>query len=282
MFIPAVNDTHQWGHTSPPSKARDADLEAYWTGMCADVIIYCGNDASWNLHKLTLGLRSTFFRDAFRDIANSNPFPGVYPGADGIDKVLFINGASKDEVTVALVYLYAEQYPLALLCTATPWECYRIFAVAHRIGLKGLQQVAMQGLMNSLQRLVSYLNVSLPQTDMQKSLSEILRIVLPAETVDQLQTIAMKVSSQPGVDGVGALKPVLFNFVTSAWMAVHQACINRPMLDLIYSSPRLTASWFTGVIQDRMLRKFSAEKLPDTAVTSQGFRLDQQPAILQG
>ncbi|KAK8102318.1 hypothetical protein PG984_015464 [Apiospora sp. TS-2023a] len=279
MFIPAVNDTHQWGHTSPPSKARDADREAYWTGMCADVTICCGNDVPWKLHKLTLGLRSTFFRDAFRDIANSNPFLGVYAGADGIDKVLFINGASKDEVTIALVYLYAEQYPLALLCTATPWECYRIFVVAHCLALEGLQQVAMQGLTNSLLRLISYLNASLPRTNMRGRLSDILRMVMPAETVDQLQTIAMKVSSQPGAHGAGDLKPVLVNFVTCAWMAVQQTCNNKPLLDLIYSSPRLTAAWSTGAIQDHMLRMFSAEKIIDTAVTSQSFRLAQQPAL---
>lgn len=120
MFIPPLEDDHLWVRAIPRSEARDADLQALCHGMCADVNVYCSNDPPLKLHKLTLGLRSAFLRQAFQDMANSNPSPEVHVGPDGIDKAIFINGVSKDEITIAMVYLYAEQCKSSLCMNIPP------------------------------------------------------------------------------------------------------------------------------------------------------------------
>lgn len=164
-----------------------------------------------------------------------------------------------------------------------PWECYRIFAVADRLGLPGLKSAAFDAARNSLLRILVHLDDWLPKAAAEEpdrlrsgDLAAILRAAVPEVLVDQLQTMAAKAAPPPPPAAPGAaaaLRPMLESFVDLAWAAVCRVSDRRGPLPTDRSAQRL-AGPPTG-FGARKLREFAAELVLDTVVTSQGFRLSR-------
>ncbi|KAK8037568.1 hypothetical protein PG991_000914 [Apiospora marii] len=280
MFVPALNSHNEWVLVHPVSTNHEVDLDLYSKGTDADVKVLCpsgpGKFFTLFLHKRILSSRSSFFRTAFQ-------IPARYANGNlnsaGNNEVT-IYGASVPDIIIALVFLYAQQYPLYLLNSATPWDCYRIFVVAGFLDVKGLQQVAIRALELSLKKLNLELYNRLPHAAARDgnlhgcTLSDTLRKVFSKAMVDQLQTIVLKATS-PLFPGLASLQPALADF---ALTACHITWIVRYNERSLLVGPQSRSEMHWALVVGGMTWGFAAVKFADPVLT---FRVSRYPLPLR-
>ncbi|KAK7973702.1 N-acetylglucosaminyl-phosphatidylinositol de-N-acetylase [Apiospora arundinis] len=200
-MIPSFYDPKLWFIVNQEKHSTyGSDIDLYQTGKYSDIKVRC-EDRTWNLHRAVICQRCPYFEKAF-----SGPF------IEAQNAELVLEDFSKDDVEIALIYLYARIVP-ASLRKATFRESYRIFLVADYLGIEGLQQLVAEVLADSLKSLRVTVEAEVMVSKLlETNIAPELREVLAEETIDVLEEIAER-ANQPATEAFKMLKQPLDDFV---------------------------------------------------------------------
>ncbi|KAK6840007.1 btb poz-like protein [Apiospora arundinis] len=200
-MIPSFYDPKLWFIVNQEKHSTyGSDIDLYQTGKYSDIKVRC-EDRTWNLHRAVICQRCPYFEKAF-----SGPF------VEAQNAEVVLEEFSKDDVEIALIYLYARIVP-ASLRKATFRECYRIFLVADYLGIEGLQQLVAEVLADSLKSLRVTVEAEVMVSKLlETNIAPELREVLAEETIDALEEIVGR-ANQPATEAFKMLKQPLDDFV---------------------------------------------------------------------
>ncbi|KAK8023848.1 hypothetical protein PG993_011914 [Apiospora rasikravindrae] len=283
-MFPSLDDTNQW--RLDPQAGPRSDLGLFRTANYSDAKIECDGH-TWDLHKSVMCPRSTLIHDVFHGIANdaNDAMLSSVRGRSSHlrdDGVMVIDGFSKDEVELALVYLYGNIYPAALKQDATVWECYRVFEVAEYLDIGGLQAVAVRALAKSLERLEESLCEALtfkalqhkrggPGGDLDGDISEELREALPEQAIAELRKIHQTAFQEQEFE---SLQQPMRDFIEATIFVFFGPGDTLDAVESVLAED--SALWFDLV--EAMTQGQSASQAADAVGLSQGLRRQSSPA----
>ncbi|KAK8877579.1 hypothetical protein PGQ11_002525 [Apiospora arundinis] len=221
-MIPSFYDPKLWFIVNQEKHSTyGSDIDLYQTGKYSDIKVRC-EDRTWNLHRAVICQRCPYFEKAF-----SGPF------VEAQNAEVVLEEFSKDDVEIALIYLYARiskdphsslpktKDSLSDVCRSVPAslrkatfrECYRIFLVADYLGIEGLQQLVAEVLADSLKSLRVTVEAEVMVSKLlETNIAPELREILAEETIDELEEIAER-ANQPATEAFKILKQPLDDFV---------------------------------------------------------------------